>query len=168
MRYFRRSAFLPAVVQPFTLIALVTAVVMACSSDSTAPQGETFPRAFSSRSTSCIERLGMQQVGPDLVVFRTELDLTEASTEVLFAGNASVLFSDTLNTTGELVGESNLGLYQPSAVAGTWQVTLSDGPEVDSFVATGSGTGELSGRSIDFDMEPLSEGCGYISSGTIR
>jgi len=98
----------------------------------------------------------------------TELFLTEASTEVLFAGNASLLFSDTVNIAGELVGKDYRGVYMPSAIDGTWEVTLTDGPEVDSFVATGSGTGDLSARSIDFDMEPLSEGCGFISSGTIR
>lgn len=151
------------------LTPLVAALAIACSSDSTAPQSTPqFPRAFTSLSTSCIELLGFQQVGPDLFVQLTELFLTEASTEVLFAGNASLLFSDTLNTAGELVGEENRGIYLPSAIDGTWEVPFTDGPEVDSFVATGSGTGDLSARSIDFDMEPLSEGCGFITSGTIR
>ncbi len=151
------------------LTPLVAALAIACSSDSTAPQSTPqFPRAFTSLSTSCIELLSARQVSPDLFVQMTRLDLTEASTEVLFAGNASVLFSDTVNIAGELVGKDYRGVYMPSAIDGTWEVTLTDGPEVDSFVATGSGTGDLSARSIDFDMEPLSEGCGFISSGTIR
>lgn len=161
MLYFRRCAVLAGA----SSLALM---VSGCGDEnSTAPPSAEFPRTFTSRSATCKGGMSLD-VENGIYVETTILLTTEASTEVLFAGPATIALRDLLNFEGELVGEENSGVYEPSAVDGRWEVTLTNGPEVDSFLATGTGTGELSGRSIEFDMEPLPEGCGYTSSGTIR
>ncbi len=140
--------------------------------NSTAPPSVEFPRAFTSLSETCTQGFvqGTGTLNGELVfVEETKSFTVEASAEVLFAGTATILLRKLFDLVSlQLVAEEGFGDYEPSAVDGTWHVTLTPGPRVGSLTATGDGFGELSGRSIDFDLEPLSDGCGYTSSGTIR
>ena len=131
------------------------------------PTSVEFPRAFTSLSESCIIILGRFMENGVLIEETTMLTV-EASAEVLFAGPARITLRRVFSVTGQLLDEVNMGVYRRSAVNGTWPVTLTPGPVDGSFTATGTGTGELSDHSIDFDLEALSDGCGYTSSGTIR
>ncbi len=153
----------------YVMLLLVPLCLSGCGGeDSTGPSSD-FPRAFTASSESCEQGFGLQvDNAQGVFVETTVLSTVERSAEVLFAGPATIYLVRVLDFAGALLDEEYTGEYRPSAVDGTWDVTLTAGPEVGSFSATGSGTGELSGRSIDFDMEPLSEGCGYASSGTIR
>ena len=161
MLYFRRCAVLAGA----SSLALM---VSGCGDEnSTAPPSAEFPRAFTSRSATCTERFSLNLVD-GLYEETIWVETVEASAEALFAGPATIILVTLLDLSGALVDEEYTGEYRPSAADGTWNVTLTPGPADGSFTATGTGTDELSGHSIDFDMEPLSEGCGYTSSGTIR
>ena len=153
-------------------LALLALCSAACADTSTGPEGQgsaQFPRAFSSLSASCVQFPGgIRVVAPDKFEQTTRLNLAETSTEHLFAGNAILVFTQTFNLLGELLGEESSGLYMPAAVDGTWQVTLSRGPAEESFTAVGIGDGDLSGRTIEFQLSPRSVNCGFESSGTIE
>ena len=153
----------------YAMLLLVPLCLSGCGGeDSTGPSSD-FPRAFTASSESCVRRVGLQiDNAQGVYVETTVLSTVERSVERLFSGEATIYLVRSMSFSGVLVDEEYTGEYRPSAVDGTWDVTLTAGPEVGSFLATGSGTGEMSGRSIDFDMEPLSDGCGYTSSGTIR
>jgi len=153
----------------YAMLLLVPLCLSGCGGeDSTGPSSD-FPREFKASSKRCQRSIGLQVDNVNGVYVETMLLSTvEESTETLFTGPATIHLVRTYSFAGGLVEEDYTGEYRPSAVDGAWDVTLTAGPEADSFQAAGSGTGELSGRSINFDMNPLSEGCGYVSSGTIR
>ena len=153
----------------YAMLLLVPLCLSGCGGeDSTGPSSD-FPREFKASSKRCQRSIGLQVDNVNGVYVETMLLSTvEESTETLFTGPATIHLVRTYSFAGGLVDEDYTGEYRPSAVDGAWDVTLTAGPEADSFQAAGSGTGELSGRSINFDMNPLSEGCGYVSSGTIR
>ena len=161
MLYFRRCAVLAGA----SSLALM---VSGCGDEnSTAPPSAEFPRAFTSRSATCTERISLKMVD-GVFEERTLVETVEASAEALFAGPAIIIRLTLRDASGAPLEEKYTGKYRPSAVDGAWDVTLNPGPADGSFTTTGTGSGGLSGRSIDFDMEPLSDGCGYTSSGTIR
>jgi hypothetical protein len=135
--------------------------------DSTASPSVEFPRAFRSLSESCTWYSTFYDEN-GLFVEETTIMTMEASAEVLFAGPATITLRTEFDPFGAVNEGVNIGVYRPSAVNGAWPVTLTPGPVDGAFTATGTGTGELSDHSIDFDLEPLSDGCGYTSSGTIR
>ena len=138
-----------------------------CQEGSSPTEASSFPRAFTSQSADCLERQSLRMVSLDLFETTTELQLEESSTEVLFAGHAAIRISQVFDMSGELVSADIVGRYMPTAVAGTWSVLLTDTGDA-SFSATGTGDGALAGRTIDFEMEPLTGNCGFASSGTIR
>lgn len=153
----------------YAVLLLVPICLSGCGGEESTGPSSDFPRAFEANSRSCQRSIGLDVDNVNgLYVETMLLSTVEESTETLFTGPATIYLVRTYSFAGELVDEDYTGEYRPTAVDGAWDVTLTAGPEADSFQAAGSGTGELSGRSINFDMSPLSEGCGYVSSGTIR
>ena len=153
----------------YAMLLLVPLCLSGCGDeDSTGPSSD-FPRAFTASSESCELRYG-REIDHEQGVFveTTLMGTVERSAERLFSGEAHTIRSVYRAYSGEVIEETHTGEYRPSAVDGTWEVDIVPASTSGSFMATGSGTGELSGRSIDFEMEPLSDGCGYTSSGTIR
>ena len=155
---------------PDRLTVLSFALVLGlagCQEGSSPTEVNSFPRAFTSQSASCLERQSVRMVAPGLFETTTQLQLEESSTEALFAGHAVIQIYQVFDINGELVNADIVGLYTPTAVDGTWSVVLTDTGDA-SFSATGTGDGALAGRTIDFEMQPLTGNCGFASSGTIR
>ena len=153
----------------YAMLLLVPLCLSGCGGeDSTGPSSD-FPRAFTASSESCERGFGLQfDPTQGIFVETTEMSTVERSADRLFSGEGTTLRILLLSLSGEVLDETHTGEYRPSAVDGTWEVDIVPASTSGSFMATGSGAGELSGRFIDFDMEPLSERCGYTSSGTIR
>ena len=153
----------------YAMLLLVPLCLSGCGDeDSTGPSSD-FPRAFTASSESCT-RIFMLEVDNEqgVSVETTWMSTVERSAERLFSGEATTVRRLLRVFSGEVLEETHTGEYRPSVVDGTWEVDIVPALTSGSFMATGSGAGELSGRFIDFDMEPLSERCGYTSSGTIR
>ena len=153
----------------YAMLLLVPLCLSGCGGeDSTGPSSD-FPRAFTASSESCERGFGLQfDPTQGIFVETTVMSTVERSADRLFSGEANTVRTLLLSLSGEVLDETHTGEYRPSAVDGTWEVDIVPASTSGFFMATGSGTGELAGRSIDFDMELLSDGCGYTSSGTIR
>jgi len=153
----------------YAMLLLVPLCLSGCGDEDSTGLSSDFPRAFTASSESCGFRVGLQVDNEQGVsVETTWMSTVERSAERLFSGEATTVRRLLRVFSGEVLEETHTGEYRPSAVDGTWEVDIVPVSTSGSFMATGSGTGELAGRSIDFEMEPLSDGCGYTSSGTIR
>ena len=157
-----RHTFLPV------LGAIITAA-SACGGDgSTDPPGSEFPRDFTAVSDSCTASYSLNPVQGGFL--ETTVHVTaEGSSEILFAGLAVLVFAVHLDITGVRTSASGFGDYEPTAVEGTWDVEFAPTVTADSWLATGVGTGDLEGRSIEFTVSPLTgTDCRLRTEGTIR
>ena len=134
--------------------------------DATAPE---FPRAFTSVSTTCVMRIGLEQ-DPNGFVETVIIETIEESTEPLFPEHLCISDVRRYDRTGTLLDrQADFLLPCFDSDHGDWSLTISIGPTDGGY--TGGGTGY--GRSIEFEMEPFEVcdppcACGFATSGTIQ
>jgi len=146
----------------FLLLFLPFLGVSGCGGEDTA--APEFPRAFTAVTDSCTV-VYMLDVELDTFVESVGIRTVHASTESFFPRLFCFMITRVRDRTGAILEEHlvQLPCYneagEPIDRLDNWSLTLAFGPTDWSFTGTGTGHGELSGRSIEFVMEPLFEEC---------